>query len=210
MGFHHSPPTNSPARGEPATAARVDRVQQSLEIVARLRKSQLYPSYESAFRGTTGLPLALRSVGDFLSPLIDARTANPFCRLMASDNKSCSACLCLLQDVEAAANGGTCTLECFAGLSESAVPIRVGDHVVAFLQTGQVFLQPPSPSRFDRCLRRLEKLGAVVDREELAKAYFATRVVAKAQYDSILQLLALMAEHLSGLSAQFMAREATE
>ncbi len=53
------------------------------------------------------------------------------------------------------------------------VPIRAGeDRLVAFLQTGQVFLRPPSASRFRRSLRRLEGLGAVVDVAERERAYF--------------------------------------
>jgi AraC-like DNA-binding protein len=180
-----------------------DRSQASRETVARLQKSDIYSAYQNAFNGTTGLPLALRSLGSFHSPLLNARNANPLCRLMASNNKSCAACLCLQQQVEDASDGkNACTLECFAGLSESAVPIRTGEQVVAFLQTGQVLLHRPSASRFRRSLHRLKRLGAVVDRAEMERAYFATRVLAKPQYDSILSLLTLIAEHLSSVVSQ--------
>ena len=33
------------------------------------------------------------------------------------------------------------TLKCFAGLCDSAVPVRVGENLVAFLQTGQILLR---------------------------------------------------------------------
>ena len=206
MASNHAPSPRF-APGEEEEAAGRDQILQSREIVARLQKSSFYPAYESAFYGTTGLPLVLRSVGSFHSPLVDAKHANPFCRLMASNNQSCAACLCLQQDVEDASHREACTLECFAGLSESAVPIRIGEQVVAFLQTGQVLLHPPSASRFRRSLRRLEKLGAVVDPVALEKAYFATPVIAKVQYDSILRLLTLVAEHLSSLSHQILTQQ---
>jgi len=185
-----------------------DRTRESREIVARLRSSEIYPAYESAFQGTTGLPLALRSVGSFHPPFPNAKNANPFCRLLAGDNKSCAACLRLQQQVEDASIGEARTLECFAGLSESAVPIRVGQQVVAFLRTGQVLLRRPTERRFRRSLRRLEEMGAVVNRTELEKAYFATRVCSKTQYNSILRLLTLIAQHLSSLSDQLTVQQA--
>jgi AraC-like DNA-binding protein len=185
-----------------------DRTRESREIGAHLRVSEIYRAYEHAFQGTTGLPLALRSLGSFDSRLLSAKNANPFCHLLAANNKSCAACLSLQQRVEDAAVGEVSTLECFAGLIESVVPIRVGDRAVAFLQTGQVFLQPPSAIRFYRSLRRLKELGAVVNEPELERAYFATRVISRSQYNSILGLLTLMAGHLSTLTNQLMVQQA--
>lgn len=185
----------------------LDRVRENREIGTHLRESEVYRAYENAFQGTTGLPLALRTPGTFDSQLLNTKNSNPFCRLMSANNKSCAACLCLQQQVEGAATASASTLECFAGLSESAVPIRIGEHAVAFLQTGQVFLRPPSANQFHRCLQRLEKLGAVVNREELEKAYFATRFVPRTQYNAILRLLSLIASHLSSLTNQFMVQQ---
>jgi len=187
----------------------LDRIQESSrEIGVHLRQSNIYRAYESAFQGTTGLPLALRPRGSFDAQLLTAKNSNPFCRLLSANNKSCAACLRLRQQVEDAATADASTLQCFAGLSESAVPIRVGEYTVAFLQTGQVFLHPPSERGFYRSLRRLEKLGAMVNEAELKKAYFATRFVPRSQYKSILRLLTLMASHLSGLTNQFMVQQA--
>jgi AraC-like DNA-binding protein len=183
-----------------------DHLRENREIGTHLRESEIYQAYERAFQGTTGLPLALRSLGSFDSRLLSAKNANPFCRLMSANNKSCAACLRLQQQVEDAATGEVSTLECFAGLSESVVPIRIGDRAVAFLQTGQVFLQAPSAARFRRSLQRLKELGVVANSPELEKAYFATRVIPRAQYHAILHLLTLMAGHLSGLTNQLMVR----
>jgi len=185
-----------------------DRRRRSREIVAQLQKSEVYRAYEKAFSGSTGLPLALRAIGTFHSPLLGASNANPFCRLMAENNKSCAACLRLQHRIEEGADGEARTLECFAGMSESAVPIRVGDETVAFLQTGQVFLQRPSVGRFQRCLRRLAKLGVEAGGADLEAAYFATPVLPKDRYDSILGLLTLAAEHLSHLTNQIMLQSA--
>jgi YesN/AraC family two-component response regulator len=43
-----------------------------------------------------------------------------------------------------------------------------------------------------------------VDVKRLEEAYFQTRVVSKKQYDSIVRLLAIFAQHLSALSNQLL------
>jgi AraC-like DNA-binding protein len=175
--------------------------------VAQLEKSEIYRDYRQAFEATTGLPLGLRTKGSFQSPLQGSKQINPFCALMAGMNKSCAACLRLQQRVEQEANGGPKTLECFAGLSESAVPVRVGENVVGYLQTGQIFLRKPSKLRFDRVLAQLKEWNVAVNRPALEKAYFGTRVLAGRHYDSALRLLAIFCQHLSSLSNQIVVRE---
>jgi AraC-like DNA-binding protein/ligand-binding sensor protein len=188
-----------------------DRARQSREIVGHLEKSEIYRAYEEAFQTTTGLPLALRAVGTFNSPLKSAKNANHFCDLMAAANKTCAACLRLQQEVEESSSAEPRTLECYAGLSESAVPIRVGENIVAYLQTGQVLLRRPTPAQFRRTMRQLAEWGVEISREDVEKAYFETRVVTRAQYGSILRLLTIFAEHLSTVTNQLMvSRTAAE
>jgi AraC-like DNA-binding protein/ligand-binding sensor protein len=192
----------------PAALPPDSRTRQDREIVEHLEKSEIYQTYQQAFLATTGLPLVLRAAGSFHSPLQAAKGANNFCRLMAAANQSCAACLRLQQEIEEAPDRGARTAECYAGLVESAVPIRVGENIVAYLQTGQVLLRRPSPTQFRRTLRRLEALGLKAPRAELEKAFFATRVVAKAQYESTLRLLEIFAAQLSSLTNQLMVRQA--
>ena len=45
---------------------------------------------------------------------------------------------------------------------------------------------------------------------QLKQAYFQTRVVTRRQYESILRLLTIFAQHLSALSNQLMVEKATE
>ena len=176
--------------------------------MAHLRQSEIFRSYQQAYETATGLPVALRTAGSFQSPLHGSKQANAFCALMAKNNKTCAACLQLQQRVEEEATFGTRTLECFAGLSESAIPVRVGDRILGYLQTGQVFLAPPTKSRFRRAIAQLQGLvpGGVVRR--LESAYFQTRVLARPQYESVVNLLSVFAQHLAALSNQVMVQEA--
>jgi AraC-like DNA-binding protein len=182
---------------------------QSRLLVDQLRRSQIFREYEKAFRETTGLPLALRPVGALTLPHSGDPKENPLCAQMAGSNHSCAACLQLQQKLEDQAHFGVKTLKCFSGLSDSAVPVRLGDMLVGFLHTGQIFLQEPSRPDFEKVTDQLSEWGMPVDEARLEKAYFQTRVVTRKQYESILRLLAIFAQHLSALSNQLMVQEAT-
>ncbi|HUJ43878.1 MAG TPA: helix-turn-helix domain-containing protein [Opitutaceae bacterium] len=186
------------------TPARRSRV-----IVDQLTRSELYRDYERAFQEVTGLPLALRPIEAFDLPHQDSPYENPFCALMASTNQTCAACLQLQRKVEEGAGLAPKTLKCFAGLCDSAVPIRVGEDLIAFLQTGQILLHRPTRREFSRLARQLIKWGTDVDLKRLEEAYFQTRVLTKTQYESLLRLLTIFAQHLAALSNQLIVQEET-
>jgi AraC-like DNA-binding protein/ligand-binding sensor protein len=180
---------------------------QSRDFVTHLQKSDLFRDYQRAYETTTGLPLAVRAVGTFQLPFQGSRQASSFCALMAGRNKTCAACLRAQQQLEEKAEAGPKTVECFAGLTESAVPVRVGDKTLAHLQTGQVLLRPPTKAGYQRIHRQLDEWKTDIDRKKLEAAYFQSRVVSRVQYVSILRLLGIFGEHLSSLSNQLMVRE---
>src|SRR5688572_491095 len=178
--------------------------QHSRSLVAQLKRSRIYRDYEQAFRETTGLPIALRPIEAFDLPHQGDPKEAPFCALMAHSNKSCAACLQLQRRVEEEARLQPKTLRCFAGLCDSAVPVRVGENLVAFLQTGQVLMEKPDGGDFANATRQLLHFGAEVDVKRLEEAYFQTRVVSKKQYESIVRLLTIFAQHLATLSNQLI------
>ena len=152
-------------------------------------------------------PLGLRPVETFQFPLAGHKNENPFCALLARTNQSCSACLQMQQQIAETAKIEAQTLRCFAGLCETAVPVRVGENLIAFLQTGQVLLHQPTKREFKRMTRQLLDWGREIDLKRFEEAYFQTRVVSKNQYESIIRLLAIFAQHLAALSNQLMVRE---
>jgi AraC-like DNA-binding protein len=179
----------------------------SRSVVTQLRQTQIYRDYEKAFRDTTGLPITLRALEAFDLPHHNDPKENPFCALMASTNHTCSACLQLQRKVEQEARLEPKTLKCFAGMCDSAVPVRVGENLVAFLQTGQILLHRPTKKEFTQATRQILKWGTEVDLKKLEEAYFQTRVLTKQQYESILRLLTIFAQHLSTLSTQLIVKE---
>jgi len=177
-------------------------------IVEQLRNSRIYRDYERAFRDTTGLPIALRGrgLGDYAPPHRGDPNENPFCALMARSNHTCATCLQMQRRMEDEAQLEPTTLRCFAGLCDSAVPVRVGENLIAFLQTGQILLHEPTKQEFSRSAQRLLKLGSDIDVRRLEETYFQTRVVDKQQYESILRLLEVFAQHLAVLSTELMVK----
>jgi len=180
------------------------RSAESRSLVDQLKRSQIYRDYESAFRETTGLPISLRPVEAFDLPHHGDPNESPFCMLMARSNHSCAACLQLQRKIEDQAKLEPKTLKCFAGLCDSAVPVRVGENLIAFLNTGQIMLHKPTREMFAKTTRSLLKWGTDVDLKRLEEAYFQTRVVTKKQLESVLRLLSVFAQHLSGLGNQLM------
>lgn len=186
-----------------------DPARESREMIAQLRTSQIYRDYEQAFRATTGLPLALRPVEAFDLPHHNQPNENPFCALMAKNSHSCSLCLQLRQKVEEEGREGPKTMTCFAGLSDSSVPVRVGERLVGFLETGQVLLRAPSAAQLARTTRQLLELGTQLDHEEVKAAYFQTRVLSPKHYEAVLRLLAIFGQHLSAISNQIIVQAET-
>jgi AraC-like DNA-binding protein len=186
-----------------------DTAHRTREMVTHLQKSQLYRDYQSAFEATTGLPLEMRPAGAFQAALQNSKHTNPFCQLMASRNKTCAACLLLQQRLEENATVEPQTLECFAGLRESAVPVRLGETVVAYLHTGQVLTKAPTEQTFARIARVVATGENPVNAAALRTAYFKTRVLTKKHYDSIVRLIAIFAQHLSARSNQLAVQDAS-
>jgi AraC-like DNA-binding protein/ligand-binding sensor protein len=172
------------------------------ELVQKLTRSAIYRDYARAFSNVTGLPLALHGLEHWQPALRGVRNENPFCELMARSNRVCAACLEVQRKLTARLGDRPRTVTCFAGLADSAVPIRIGQQLIGFLQTGQVLLDQPDKFRFDRAARKLVEWGVKVDLSKAREAYFHTRVLTRKQYRSVLRLLEIFGRHLSLLSNQ--------
>ena len=179
--------------------------------LSALSESQMYRDFAEAFTRGTGLPLRLQGP-DLLTVVHYAKQQeNPFCALMAKSNQICAQCYALQCQLEKEAQFEPKTLKCFAGLCETAVPVRVADNVIAFLHTGQILLQRPDKVRFKRIAATLIKWGSEVDLKKLEEAYFNIRVLTPTQYEALIRLLTIFAEHLASCAnALMLAQGQTE
>jgi AraC-like DNA-binding protein/ligand-binding sensor protein len=175
-------------------------------LVDTLAHSDIFDKYERAFSETTGLPVTFRPVESWQMPMRGKRHENPFCAMMAQKSRACAACLQVQQQLSEKATDEACTVTCLHGLCDSAVPVRAGDQVLGFLQTGQVFAKKPTEAQFERTAKLATEWGVSASRDELKQAYFKTRVLSTKQYGSVVQLLSIFAEHLSIVSNQVLVQ----
>ncbi len=177
-------------------------------VIETLTNSKLYREYERAFGDATGLPLTLRSPDAWQVAQKDNPHRNPFCALMAAQSRSCAACLQVQQELTGKADGNPSTCTCFAGLSDSAVPVKLGDHIIGYLQTGQVALRPLTKNGFNKVRAKLDDLKIPGDRDQFEKVWLNSPCVAKKQYEGALRLLNTFAEQLGNASNQLAIRQA--
>jgi len=176
----------------------------SHRVAERLAGSSLFRDFQQAFEAATALPLSLRAVESWQLAHMESRNQNGFCALMAQTNNSCAACLQMQQRVCAGVNGTPCTLSCAFGLHESAVGVKIGTEIVAFLQTGQVFFKPPTPEQSRRALKQIGEWGFDLEKGEAARRYQATPVVDRQAYQARVKLLQFFADQLSALANQIV------
>ncbi len=177
-------------------------------LVEALVTSKIFQDYERAFAEATGMPVALRPVESWQLPHHGRRNEGPFCALISEKSRACASCLQVQEKLSDMAAYEPGTLSCPNGLCETAVPVRLGDRLVGFLQTGQVFRKTPTAAQFERVAKLLVERGVSLDFEELRRAYFSTRVVAAKQHEAIIKLLSIFAQHLAMLSNQVLVQNA--
>lgn len=190
---------------DPVPAAPADNPHRTL--IDALVTSKIYQDYERAFTEATGLPVALRPVESWQLPHHGKRGESPFCAMVAEKSKSCAVCLQVQEKLLDAATQEPATVACEVGMCDTAVPVRLGDKVVGFLQTGQVFRRRPTEAQFKKVLGLTKEWGLEVSPAELREAFFGTRVVSSRQHESVVKLLSIFAQHLSILSNQLVVQQ---
>jgi AraC-like DNA-binding protein/ligand-binding sensor protein len=177
-------------------------------LLKTLSDSPVYRRYEKAFSSATGLPLALRAKEAWQPPFRGKAQENAFCAMMARRSVSCAACLRVQERLADAAANESATLKCHFGMSESAVPVKIGSQTIGFLATGQILTQEPTDAQLAKVEQTIAALGVQVNTEEALEAYKHTKVMPRVQFASATRLLEIFAEELGEKSNQLAVREA--
>ena len=195
-------PTPKEAPRAAGAEAGSSQQENSRQLVDILAGSKLYREYEKAFTEAIDVPLTLRAVESWQLPYHGKRVENPFCAFLASKSRSCAACLRTAQRLSRLAANQPATITCASGLSETAVPVRVGDRLLGFLQSGQVFTRPPTEAQFQRTARLLLQWDVAVKKEHLRTAFFKSRVLTPVEQQSVVTMLTIFGQHLSLVGEQ--------
>jgi len=170
------------------------------EVMQHLSRSQIFKDYEGAFSEAMGLPLNIRGHDSWSPSHHGKEDHGSFASILARFNKARSACLRAQTEASREPDSTTRIVTWFAGLSESAVPVYVGDPYSCFLETGEVMLKNPTKKHFATITRQLRAWGYKTDWTQLERAYFRTCVLSPDRYGAMLRLLSIFAQHLSILS----------
>ena len=176
------------------------------KLIDALRHSKLYRDYHRTFNTVTGLPLALRPVEFFGLPLHGEPNENAFCAFLADGKSSCALCLQTQSRIADLDSNYPRSVRCPFGLTETSVPIRIGERVIGFLCTGQVFTREANPGNSTLKRKRLfaEASGA---EEKALRLWKQTRSIERTKYKAMVRLLIFFAKQLSALSNQLLIEQ---
>ena len=204
----------SPVRPDFAAAANGnvnDSGNVNRSLVNALTGSTIYRDYVRSFGDLTSMPLALQPVETWQLPHHGQRHENPFCALISRTSRSCSVCLQAQERLCSKAAREPHSATCPLGLCDTAVPVRMSDRLIGYLQSGQFFRKKPTNKQFEEVLQMVTEWGLKVDREKLREAYFSTKVMPMREQQAALKLLTIFSQHLAMMSNQvFIQQENAE
>jgi ligand-binding sensor protein len=178
------------------------------DLIRQIGKSEIFSEYQAAFEDATGLPLAIHPTEFWNLPHRNRRNENPFCAMMAQTNRTCAACLEVQQRAVEAANDRPVTVTCFAGLSDTAVPLKLGQRRIGFLQTGQVALKEPTRAGFKSISAQILEWAPKIDLARLEEAYLNSKVLTQQQHAAVIRLLENFGQQLSAAANRMTLQDA--
>ena len=175
-------------------------------LVDALQATPLYRQYQQAFRKATGLAMMLRLPDTDDVPAASERAEqNEFCKVITSSSLHCGACEASRSAVKQRSGADGASGQCFARMSISALPVMVGESLIAYLWTGQVFAPGVREQGFGSLERALRRAGGGVEEiERLRLLWEATPEVPQDRYDSIVTLLRVFARQLGDSAAALL------
>ncbi len=98
------------------------------------------------------------------------------------------------------------TVTCPFGLTETAVPIKLGERTIGYLRVGQVLRYMPAKSDTTKVSRQLERCD-VRFAGKIRKAWEKNPLIPPEKYNAIVRLLTFFADQLSALSNQLITEK---
>jgi AraC-like DNA-binding protein/ligand-binding sensor protein len=186
-----------------AEASHTGQSKQDKQLINMLLRSRLFRDYETVFTKATGLPLTLRPVEFWQLAHHGKKHENPFCALLAERPATLAVCLEAHQNMIEHTGLLPHTVTCPFGLTETAVPVKLGTRVIGYLRIGQVLRHAPAKSDESKVVRELKRHAAPFT-HELRKAWEKNPLIYPDRYNAIVRLLSFFAEQLSGLANQLV------
>jgi AraC-like DNA-binding protein len=173
------------------------------QLIDMLRRSRLFRDYESVFTKATGLPLALRPLEFWQLAHRGKKHENLFCALLAERPATLAVCLQAHQDMIDHTGQLPHTVTCPFGLTETAVPVKLGTNIIGYLRIGQVLRHLPHKADTNKVARELKRCE-IPFTGKLRTAWEKNPLIPPDKYNAIVRLLTFFAEQLSALTNQLV------
>ncbi len=179
------------------------RADSNKQLIDMLRRSRLLRDYENVFTRATGLALTLRPLEFWQLAHHGKKHENPFCRMLAERPKTLAVCLQAHQEMIDHTGVLPHTVTCPFGLTETAVPVKLGNQVIGYLRIGQVVRHMPVKADTSKVSRELERCG-VPFTGGIRKTWEKNPLIPPDKYNAIVRLLSFFADQLSSLTNQLV------
>ena len=187
-------------------ASRANESNANRPLIDALLRSRLFRDYESVFTKATGLPLALRPLEYWQLAHHGKKQENPFCALLAEHPETLAVCLEAHDQMIRHTGVLPHTVTCPFGLTETAVPVKLGEKIIGYLRIGQVLRHTLLKSDTAKVARTLSTHGIRFG-EKFQKAWEKNPLIPPDKYNAIVRLLTFFAEQLSALINQIVLEQ---
>jgi AraC-like DNA-binding protein len=173
------------------------------QLIDALLRSRLFVDYESIFTKATGLPLTLRPLEYWQLAHHGKKKENPFCAMLAEHPATLGVCLQAHVNMIRDTGDRPHTVTCPFGLTETAVPVKLGEKTIGYLRIGQVLRRSQQKADTENVKRALAEHGFRFT-NEVSEAWEHNVLIPPDKYGAIVRLLTFLAEQLSPLINQIM------
>jgi AraC-like DNA-binding protein len=173
------------------------------QLIDVLRRSRLFRDYERIFTKATELPLTLRPLEYWELEHRGKKKENPFCAMLAEHPATLGVCLQAHANMIRDTRDRPHTVTCPFGLTETAVPVKLGGKTIGYLRIGQVLRRSQRKADTENVKRTLAEHGFRFTNKVRA-AWEHSAFIPPEKYDAIVRLLTFFAEQLSTLLDQIV------
>ena len=173
------------------------------QLIDALLRSRLFRDYESVFTRATGLPLTLQPLEYWRLAHHGKKQENPFCALLAEQPATLAVCLQAHENMIRHTGVLPHSITCPFGLTETAVPVKLGEKTIGYLRIGQVLRHTLEKSDTAKVAQVLARHG-VPFTKEIHAAWDKNLLTPPDKYNAIIRLLMFFAEQLSVLINQIL------
>ena len=178
----------------------------SIEAVER---SPAFRKWRAAFRESAGVDVHLLGGESIEDSLVRAADSSPLCLYLRRHCVRCHDCRRRFAKRLASAgvnHHGTFAMRCFAGLTVTAIPLKLGDGSTAFLSTAPILLSGRHPMDPGEVIaRRVSGSDPRIPSEKVHQLSADITVIQQRRFHAAVVLLRLLGEHLSHMSLQVLS-----